>query len=355
MSRLVAAVAFVGLAPVAHAGPFLTTHDLERLSADTKEKCLVAAEVFSMGMGVLEGDITIETWGGELTTKGVDGGLTAMSGDRLAFINVPKGPFRVSHIQYYWDHPTDSTRNEKSERREFNSRGQGRSMASLHGVGEIPAEMSGTCEGGFVWLGIFKGDKGGMLSNPRLFASQGGVEETNALASLKKSLAGTPWAAQIDNPKKPKPLAKDFDIAAKAGEEKAAKATVTAVAAIVSQTHNAAAPPSDAGAASAAAGVYALHTINGKPLPYLFPANKCTMVSGQVELKADQSYTTESNMECAGKKFPFPSSGFFGVVGGVVTYAVKVGALSPGMVTKVAADGTLTSVAGGDTYVYKRK
>jgi hypothetical protein len=114
------------------------------------------------------------------------------------------------------------------------------------------------------------------------------------------------------------------------------------------------APPSDAGAIQASAGVYILNAINGKPLPYTVPANKCLVLDGQSELKADGAYASTATVECAGVKYPFPTSGLFGIVGGKVTYAVGVGPTPAAGVTKL--DGaTLTTVVGADTYTSTKR
>ena len=98
-----------------------------------------------------------------------------------------------------------------------------------------------------------------------------------------------------------------------------------------------------------------LEAVNGKPVPYTFEANKCIMLDAKIELKADGAYSTASNMDCAGAKYAFPTSGLFGIVGGTATFAVGVGPVpAPGSVVTKIDGATLTIVAGADTYTYKK-
>ena len=141
---------------------------------------------------------------------------------------------------------------------------------------------------------------------------------------------------------------------AAAASEAASEAATAAVAKMMAQTRPVTAPASDAGAVGAAAGTYLLEAINGKPVPYTYEANKCVMLDGKFELKADGSYATQANMDCAGTKYAYPTSGLFGVVAGTVTFAVGVGPSPAAGVTKL--DGaSLTTVAGPDTYSYKKR
>lgn len=92
---------------------------------------------------------------------------------------------------------------------------------------------------------------------------------------------------------------------------------------MMAQTRPVTAPASDAGAVGAAAGTYLLEA-------------------------------TQANMDCAGTKYSYPTSGLFGVVAGTVTFAVGVGPSPAAGVTKL--DGaSLTTVAGPDMYSYKKR
>ncbi len=281
-------------------------------------------------------------------TDGFSGGLLSLTGQVFTFV-VPEGMFRVEYIKFY-----ARTSKKFGETYEFNNLGVGHVLSSKENgtaMGDLPGEMSGTCSGGFLWLGVFKGDKGSILSKPDLKLGSDAVDAGNAIRALKKQLEGTPWAAEIDHPAENKPLKKGQVLEGKVDVVASAKA----VAAIAAQTHDASAPPSDAGAVETAVGLYAVETVNGKPMPYLFPANKCTLLENTMDLKGDASYATTSTVECAGTKYPFPTSGFFGVQGGVLTFAVKVGpAVGKGTTMKIAGD-TITIVAGPDTYVAKKK
>lgn len=357
--KTIAAVvlSLVGFGSVARAESFLTDEELKQLPTDTKESCLVAGAIISNGMGKIQ-SVTMATPAKELETKGMGGSILA-AGDQFAFVNVPKGPFRVSNIGYRLLLKKKSIMSndpEVVEVRDFDNLGVSRGMSGVKSKGgtargDVPVEMSGTCDGGFIWLGLYKGDRGGVGNAPELKLGKAKVDEGNSLRQLKKRLEGTAWAAEIDSPRENKPLRKDQVLEGKVDVAAAQKS----VAAIAGQTHNASPLPSDDGVLATAAGVYALETVNGKSLPYLYEANKCTMKDASVEFKVDGSYATTASLECGGVIYPFPTSGFVGIVGGVVSYAVKVGPAIPAGTSTKLADGTLTQISGADTYVYKKK
>ena len=339
---------------VARADSFLTDDELKQLPADTKESCLVAGMIISNGMGKIQG-LKMATPAKEIAARGLGGSLL-VTGDSFAFVNVPKGPFRVSNISYSLVVSKDLFGKAVIEEREFDNLGLARGMSGRKyqggtARGNVPTEMSGTCDGGFIWFGVYKGDAGGTGDAPELKVGKAKVDEGNALRQLKKRLEGTAWAAEIDSPKENKPLKKGQVLEGKVDVAAAQKS----VAAIAGQTHNASALPSDEGAMAAAAGVYALETVNGKPLPYFYEANKCTMKDSTVEIKVDGSYATTATIECAGVNYPFPTSGNVGIVGGAVTYAAKVGPAVPATTVTTLAGDTLTQLSPPDTYVYKKK
>jgi hypothetical protein len=336
---------------------YLRDEDLAILSPDTKGSCIVAAQLFPGALGEMQGGVKLASTGGELVTGGKSGSLFSGSTDGFAFVNVPKGPFRVSYLNFF--HHTGKGGVAVSE---FNLLHDGRNFINNHGVGDVPNEMSGTCNGGFIWLGVFKGDEGGMFSHPKLKQGSDTVSAGYAIRDLKKKLEGTPWAAEIDAPAESKPLPEGEVVVEKVDPAKVAAAKAAAqaagdaaVAKMMAQSRPVTLPPSDAGAVAAAAGVYSLAAINGKPVPYTFEANKCVMNDAQYELKADGAYVTAANMECAGAKYSFPTSGLFGIQGGAVTFAVGVGPVpAAGSQSHKLEGGTLTTVvAGADTYTYK--
>lgn len=350
-------VSLLCVGSVAHADSFLTDDEVKQLPADTKESCLIAGMIISNGMGKIQG-LKMATPAKELEARGI-GGSILVPGDSFAFVNVPKGPFRVSNISYLIllqkEHKA-LMQKEVTEVREFDNLGLARGMSGRKGMGgtargDVPTEMSGTCDGGFIWFGVYKGDAGGVGDAPELKVGKAKVEEGNALRQLKKRLEGTAWAAEIDSPKENKPLKKDQVLEGKVDVAAAQKS----VAAIAGQTRDAKAPPSDDGALAAAAGLYVLETVNGKPVPYLYEANKCTMKDATFDLKVDGSYAATANVECAGVTYPFPTSGFVGIVGGTLTYSVKVGPVVPATtIVKIEGD-VINQFSPPDTYVYKKK
>jgi hypothetical protein len=314
---------------------FIREPDRAALGAvSPKDRCVVAAEIrASFGAEMSVAKLAVSS-GKLLETPGFTGSAT--HGGGFAFTDVPLGEFRVTNIDYAGK-PAIT----------FNNLGLASSATK---TGDLPNEMSGTCNGGFIWLGSFKASPPGTFSAPSMELGSNSVTAGYAKADMKASVAGTPWEAEIDRPAANTPLPKGKNPEGKVDPEAGAKAT----AAIAGQTRQVSAPPSDPGAHEAAAGTWTLESINGKPLPYLFPANKCTMLQAGTELKGDGSYSADLSMECGGKKIPFPTSGLYGVVGGNLTFAVAVGPVATGVVAKITAD-TLTITAGPDAYLYKKK
>lgn len=305
--------------------------------------CVVAAEIRAgWGAGLDSVSMAVSS-GKTLETPGFSGGLTHGAG--FVFKDVPAGEFRVINIKYL--HSVKVGSQYVNRYVSFDWLGVPSAGSER---GEMPNEMSGTCAGGFIWLGSYKGEKGNLIVPPSIALGDNAITAANAMREVKSQFAGTEWEAKIDKPVAYTPLPKGKNPEGKLDPEVARKA----VAAVAGQTRNARAPPSDPGALEATAGTWELVSINGKPLPYLFTANKCTMLNSVTLFKADGTYTANMNMECAGNKFPFPTSGYYGVVGGVVTYAVAVGPPAGNTVTKLSGD-TLTAVAGTDTYVSKKK
>ena len=301
---------------------------------------MVAAEIrASWGADMVVTKMAVSS-GKTLETPGLTGGTT--HGGGFAFTDVPLGEFRVTNIEYA--KPMGAVNKPGIT---FNTLGV---SSAAQKRGDVPNEMSGTCNGGFIWLGSYKTGAGGLLSAPSMDLGDSSVTSSYAMADMKASEKGTPWEAEIGRPAANTPLPKGKNPEGKGDPEAGAKAT----AAIAAQTRQVTAPPSDPGAQEAAAGTWTLQSINGKPIPYLFPANKCTMLGAMIELKADGNYSADLSMECGGKKIPFPTSGLYGIVGGTMTLAVAVGPEAKGVVAKITAD-TLTITAGADTQVYKKK
>jgi hypothetical protein len=260
------------------------------------------------------------------------------------FTDVPEGEFRITNLRFTPPHVPFGSPPRPPVR--YNTLG-----VTSNTAGELSNELSGTCNGGFIWLGTFKLEPGGYTATPTMKLVDSAVTAGNAKAEVKSQLKGTKWEAEIDKPVANTPLPKGKSPEGKVSLEDQQKA----VAARANETRNAAAPPSDEGAVTAATGTWVLATVNGKPVPYLITANKCTILDSTYEMKADASYTSMLNMECGGNKFPFPTSGFFGVVGGNLTWAVKKGpAPSPKHKTTITADA-MTTVTETETYVYKKK
>src|SRR5262249_55912558 len=149
---------------IALAGGFLTDEAVKSLSSDTKGSCIVQVQLSPKNWGKLEGMQRMQTTSGELETEGYSP-LFATSLGGFAFANVPKGPFRVSYIHYKrMSKPPQGGRSAEWENQEFDLLGV--PHAGWSGRGEVPVEMSGTCNGGFIYLGLFKGEGGGVLLAP---------------------------------------------------------------------------------------------------------------------------------------------------------------------------------------------
>jgi len=319
--------------------------DLPKATANAKDGCVVAAEIQSWkwtGVDLESASLLVSS--GKVQEGAVFKPSRILShGEGFFFTSVPPGEFRVQTIKYAYAPGTDGTDGRPSP--VFDNRVLANAATRN---GDVPNEMSGTCAGGFIWLGTFVAESG-LVSGPTLTRGND-LSSASAQSTIKERLAGSRWGAEIDRPLKstPLPKGKQPEFIVNAEEQK------EAVAAVAGQTRTVTMPKSDPGALEAAAGTWVLQSINGKPLPYLFTANKCTMFDSMQELKADGIYSTSSNMECGGNKLSFPTSGMYGVVGGNVTYAVAVGPEQKGVVTTIAGDA-LTTKAGADTYVSKKK
>ena len=68
--------------------------------------------------------------------------------------------------------------------------------------------MSGTCDGGFLWLGEYKGSEGGMFSSPSMKTSnlQTDGQLKEMLLQTKNKLGASPWAPEMDHPTPNAPL-----------------------------------------------------------------------------------------------------------------------------------------------------
>ena len=206
LSRSTALLLALGGSAPAFADSILLDADRATLPADAKSSCLVAGQIFSGGMGHLE-EVKLRTFEGkDLTTPGYN---SAFSGDGFAFVNVPKGPFRISYISYQNNVAASSV----------GPSAFGSAKSYVHTVfgeampgggfvkkGDMPNELSGTCSGGFIWLGVWKGKQAGTFSSASLSLGNDSVAASKALDPLKDSLKGTAWAAEIDHPASNTPL-----------------------------------------------------------------------------------------------------------------------------------------------------
>lgn len=310
---------------------------------DTKKTCLVAAEIRAPGLAPMEEALVTVSSGKSMSATPISRGLSHGGGFFLK--DVPEGEFRVTNVRY---RSTVRASGPDKAGMRFDTLGIASAGSDR---GDIANELSGTCKGGFIWLGSFVVDPGSLVAAPTMTLGNNEVTAENARGEVKSQLKGTAWEAEIDKPVANAPLAKGKNVEGKLDAETASKA----VAAVAAQTRNAKAPPSDDGAIEAAVGTWTLMTINDKPLPAPLKASPCSFHNAWMTVKDDASYTADLLMECNGQKFPLPTAGFIGIKGGVVTYAPTKGPpANPAQKTTVAGD-TLTSTAGPDTYVYKKK
>ena len=311
---------------------------------DTRKTCLIAAELRNPGLAAMEEVLVSVSSGKSLAARHISRGLTHSGGFWLQ--DVPEGEFRVTNVRYAA--PPRTVKDGAKPGLRFDTLGIASAASDR---GDIANELSGTCKGGFIWLGSFVIDPGGMTA-PTMTLGNNEVTAANARGEVKSQVKGTPWEAEIDKPVANTPLAKGKNVEGKMDAETAAKA----VAAVAAQTHNAKAPPSDPGAVEAAVGTWVLTTINDKPVPApLKSAPTCIFHNASMTVKPDASYASELLMECNDQKFPMPTAGFIGIKGGVVTYAPTKGPPANPLVKNTMAGDTLTSVAAGDTYIYKLK
>jgi hypothetical protein len=354
---LVASV--VSVSSVALAGTFLPEDAVKSLPADTKENCLVQVQLSPKNWGKLDESIKVITSEKEIETAPSDLGLLDGAVGGFAFV-VPKGPFRVSYIHYKLLAKAASIGHAAEwETQTFG--GIGSAHGGKAGKGDIAEEMSGTCNGGFIYLGLFKGEGSG-LTSPGWKLGSDAVEAKQGMHVIWKQVQGTPWQAAVEHPAENKPLPKDQVITNKAMEAEAAaqkvkieEAGTKTIATLMAQKHDAKAPKSDDGAVEIGAGTYVLTSVNGKPIPVTMP-NTCIWKAGSYDLKGDATYATTADMECAGKIYSFPTSGYWGITGDVLTTNVAVGPAAPkGTPPIKVAGGVITSVSGTDTFVFTKK
>lgn len=132
------------------AEPIIDPDLLGILPADPKESCLVAGTITGIARGRME-DTTLRTTGGKYDSPG---STTFAHGDTFAFVSVPKGPFRVSKILYRrqtgHNVPWSSLPIPEVKTTLFRAP---KEIGIANQYGSLPVEVSGTCAGGFVWLG----------------------------------------------------------------------------------------------------------------------------------------------------------------------------------------------------------
>lgn len=177
--------------------PILQPEMQEGLTPDTKESCLVAVS-FRSPMLFKLGVVWLATPTGRYATVGAN---TALHGDGVAFAAVPKGPFRIELIDYHM------------HTGELWPGGRPKTVLTSFRVGQpqqVPATMSGTCDGGFIDLGVYKLSPGSNFTPASLVPFEDADVHQYALKNLKDSLKGTPWEAEIDRPAKNAPIPADM-------------------------------------------------------------------------------------------------------------------------------------------------
>ena len=156
-----------------------------------------------------------------LTTEGVGGFIF----DNFAFVNVPKGAFRISQIEYQKWGGKRVLLTLYMDKMVFGKEAYRVTPDPFSDIvhGDLPNEMSGTCEGGgVVWLGLYK------TSGKKIELANDSNQTESALRELKGDLAKTPWATLADKPTKNTPLPPDRDLTAR-GPAKAPKPPKIAV------------------------------------------------------------------------------------------------------------------------------
>src|SRR4051812_35711265 len=170
---------------------FIRDEDVGKLQADTKSTCMVGAQLGAPGTLM---EVQLTTSGPELSTQGMSGGLLNAMADGFMFVNVPKGQFRVKMIHYQRN--TGKKKNNFSSTYEMVETYFGEVHGVVAKIGDLPNELSGTCNGGFLWLGEYTGEEAGIFSSPKMklrhLMSSGQVAE--AMTNTKAKLAGSPWA-----------------------------------------------------------------------------------------------------------------------------------------------------------------
>jgi hypothetical protein len=205
------AAALALFSSAASARDTLTAENKKDLPKDPKSACVVAGVIYAGGMGDLA-KLRLNTSASPLPmeTAGVSG-----EGDEFVFVDVPKGPFRLSLVLY--SSVTGNHRNNFDFKDMHELYGFGKDAFrenpspgydTMKGTGNLPNELSGTCNGGFLWLGLYKATKSSLeLGNDSVAAGR-------TLKSLKGELAGTPWANEIDGAPKNVPLPAGQEITA---------------------------------------------------------------------------------------------------------------------------------------------
>lgn len=194
----------------------LRDSDKANLMPDTKATCIVGGFVRASAGVALIGDFQgaqlrvtgLSKGGGSITTDGVRGGL---AGDGFVFVNVPKGPFRVGYLA--WAHFAPKPGHTFNVQWDAVGK-QAYSAGHAAKMGPGLTELSGTCNGGFIWLGEFFYTPSGTVMPPLIAVKEDLAARKEALAGIKAALGASPWAAEIDKPAVNTPLPDSQEIAA---------------------------------------------------------------------------------------------------------------------------------------------
>lgn len=202
---MIGAVAFMtgctAVGSVMKADPVLTKSDISKLSANPADSCLLFGGFSGLSFTPKDTfNIVLDTTSGQQTLSPARPSATS-SVIPFTFAGVPKGDFAISWIlRDAWYGETDWLKKPVMEKLTFGTPPAGEQKSSkMGGHGDIHADLKGKCDGGFIWLGFYTINKGGMLSNSKLErkTSLEYYDKDKYLNSIREQVKGTVWEAAI--------------------------------------------------------------------------------------------------------------------------------------------------------------
>lgn len=180
--------------------PLLTEAEVGMAGNDAANTCLIVGG-FTNVIGGMYDQITVrmDTANGPKTATIKQKGMLELTLPYV-FFQVPKGDYKVTWVSLNLYTGKQKYSKPELELTTFGTPAGSELKSSYPGThGEINAEMKGTCDGGFKWLGLYEYKRGGLFSSSSLTRKTGfeSTERPNFVASLKEQFKGTKWEETI--------------------------------------------------------------------------------------------------------------------------------------------------------------